>query len=81
MAGRSRSTEGPAKMSQSRKLGKAVIALAVTALLEKAIQKATEDPRVRRKAKALGKAVQKRASLAGKTLTRVARSAGKRVHG
>jgi hypothetical protein len=68
-------------MRQSRKLGKAVIALAATALLEKAIQKATEDPRVRRKAEALGKAVQKRARLAGKTLARVARSAGERVHG
>jgi hypothetical protein len=33
--------------------------LAATALLEKAVQKAAEDPRVRRKAKAAGKKVAK----------------------
>jgi hypothetical protein len=81
MAGRSRSTASPAPAGRSRRLGKTVIALAATALLEKAIQKAVEDPRVRRKAKALGKALQKGAGIAGRKLTRVARSAGKRVHG
>jgi len=81
MTGRSRRPAGPAKTGKPRKLGKTLIALAATALLEKAIQKAMEDPRVRRKAKALGKAAQQRASIAGKTLARVARSVGERVYG
>lgn len=81
MAGRSRSSAGPAKTGKSRKLGKTVVALAATALFEKAIQKAMEDPRVRRKAMALGKALLERAGFAGKKLTRVVQSAGKRVHG
>ena len=45
-------------------------ALAATALVEKAIQKAAENPRVRRKAKALGKALKKRAKAAGKKISK-----------
>jgi hypothetical protein len=55
---------------QQKSLVKTAAALAATALVEKAIQKAAEDPRVRRKAKAVGKAVKKRVTAAGKKLTR-----------
>jgi hypothetical protein len=44
--------------------------LAATALVEKAIQKASQDPRVRRKAKAVGKALKKRAKAAGRKIAK-----------
>lgn len=53
--------------------------LAAIALLEKAIQKAAEDPRVRRKAKALAMAAAKRVRAAAKKIGRVARSVSKRA--
>ncbi len=55
---------------QLRNLAKTAAAIAATALLEKAIQKAAEDPRVRRKAKAVGKALKKRVKAAGKQISR-----------
>jgi hypothetical protein len=58
---------------QQRNLVKTAAALAATALVEKAIQKAAEDPRVRRKAKAVGKALKQRAKAAGKKITNVIR--------
>jgi hypothetical protein len=44
--------------------------MAAAALLEKAIKKAAEDPRVRRKAKAVGKALKKKAKAAGKKISK-----------
>ena len=61
---------------KQRNLAKTAAALAVTALLEKAIKKAAEDPRVRRKAKAVGKALKKGAKAAGK---RIAKAIKKRA--
>ncbi|MBA3444322.1 MAG: hypothetical protein H0T58_05655 [Gemmatimonadales bacterium] len=55
---------------QQKSLVKTAVALAATALVEKAIQKAAEDPRVRRKAKAVGKALKKRAKSVGKKVSR-----------
>ena len=44
---------------QQKDLVQTAAVLAATALIEKAVQKAAEDPRVRRKAKAAGKKVAK----------------------
>lgn len=55
---------------KQRNLAKTAAAIAATALLEKAIQKAAEDPRVRRKAKAIGKAVKARAKAVGKKIAK-----------
>ena len=55
---------------KQRNLAQAAAALAATALLEKAIQKAAEDPRIRRKAKAVAEALVKRAQAAGKKVTK-----------
>jgi hypothetical protein len=61
-------------MARKRKgLAQTAAALAATALLEKAIKKAAEDPRVRRKAKAVGKALKKRAKAAGKKISKAIR--------
>lgn len=56
---------------KKRNLVKTAAALAATALLEKAIKKAATDPRVRRKAKAVGKALKKRAKAAGKKISKI----------
>jgi hypothetical protein len=45
---------------QQKGLVQTAAVLAATALIEKAVQKAAEDPRVRRKAKAAGKKVAKK---------------------
>ena len=58
-------------MARKKKgLARTAAVLAATALLEKAIKKAAEDPRVRRKAKAIGKALKKRAKAAGKKVSK-----------
>ena len=44
-----------ARKQQKKGLVQTAAVLAATALIEKAVQKAAEDPRVRRKAKAAGK--------------------------
>ncbi len=64
---------------KQRNLAKTVAVLAATALVEKAIQKAAEDPRVRRKAKAIGKALKKRAKAAGKKIARVIKKRAPKV--
>jgi hypothetical protein len=46
-----------ARKPQQKSLVQTAAVLATTALIEKAVQKAAEDPRVRRKAKAAGKKV------------------------
>ena len=48
-----------ARKQQKKGLVQTAAVLAATVLLEKAVQKAAEDPRVRRKAKAAGKKVAK----------------------
>jgi hypothetical protein len=47
------------KQQQKKGLVQTAAVLAATALIEKAVQKAAQDPRVRRKAKAAGKKVAK----------------------
>jgi hypothetical protein len=64
-------------MARKRKgLAPTAAALVATALVEKAITKAAEDPRIRRKAKAVGKALKKRAKAAGR---KIAKAITKRV--
>lgn len=46
-----------ARKQQQRGLVQTAAVLVATAVIEKAVQKAAEDPRVRRKAKAAGKKV------------------------
>ncbi len=58
---------------KQRNLAKTAAAIATTALLEKVIRKAAEDPRVRRKAKAVGKALKKKAKTAGKKISKAIR--------
>ena len=55
---------------KQRNLAQTAAVLAATALLEKAIQKAAEDPRIRRKAKAVAEALVKRAQVARKKVTK-----------
>jgi hypothetical protein len=67
-------------MARKRKgLAQTAAALAATALVEKAIEKAAKDPRVRRKAKAVGKALKKRAKAAGKKISKAIRKRAPRV--
>jgi hypothetical protein len=67
---RSHPYTGDSMARKQKNLAKTAIALAATALVEKAIQKASENPRVRRKAKAVGKAVKKRAKAAGRKIAK-----------
>jgi hypothetical protein len=62
-----------------RNLAKTAAALAATALLEKAIQKAAQDPRIRRKAKAIAEALVKRAQAARKKITKAVRKRAPKV--
>ena len=62
-----------------RNLAKTAAVLAATALLEKAIQKAAQDPRIRRKAKAVAEALVKRAQAAGKKITKVVKKRAPKV--
>jgi hypothetical protein len=62
-----------------RNLGKTAAAVAATALLEKAIQKAAKDPRVRRKAKAVAKALKKRAKVAGKKIAKAVKKRAPKI--
>jgi hypothetical protein len=64
---------------KQRNLAKTAAVLAATALVEKAIQKAAEDPRIRRKAKTVVKALKKRAKAAGKKIAKVIRKRAPKV--
>lgn len=64
---------------KQKNLAKTAAALAATALLEKAIQKAAEDPRIRRKAKAVAEALVKRAQAAGKKISKAVRKRAPKV--
>lgn len=55
---------------QQKSLVKTAAVLAAAALIEKAVQKAAEDPRVRRKVKAVGTALKKRAKATGKKISK-----------
>jgi hypothetical protein len=67
------------KRGTASKLAKSAIVLAAAALVEKAIQKAAQDPKVRRKVEALVKAAEKRVRVAGKSVSRLAKSAGRQA--
>ena len=64
----------------TKRLTKAVAALAASSMVEKAVRRAAADPRVRRKAAELEGVVRKKARAAGKSAgkkaTALARSAG-----
>lgn len=62
-----------------RNLAKTAAAMAATVLLEQAIKKAAEDPRVRRKAKAVGKALKKGAKAAGKKIAKAIKKRAPRI--
>jgi hypothetical protein len=64
---------------KQRNLAKTAAALAATALLEKAIQKAAQDPRIRRKAKALAEALLKRAQATGKKIAKAVKKRAPKV--
>lgn len=64
---------------KQKNLAKTAAALAATALLERAIQKAAEDPRIRRKAKAVAEALVKRAQAAGKKISKAVRKRAPKV--
>ena len=67
----------------TKRMVRAVTALAASSVVQKAVRKAAADPRVRRKAATVAKAVTKRARATGKTAgkraTALAKSAGKQV--
>jgi histone H3/H4 len=67
----------------TKRLAKALTALAASGVVERAVRNAAADPRVRRKAAEVKKAVAKQARATGKTVgkraTALARSAGKEV--
>lgn len=64
---------------KQRNLAKTAAVVAATALVEKAIRKAAEDPRVRRKAKAVGKALKKGAKAAGKKIAKALKKRAPKV--
>lgn len=64
MAPRTSRSGKTSKPGSASKLAKSVIALAAAALVEKAIQKAAQDPKIRRKVEALVKAAEKRVRVA-----------------
>jgi hypothetical protein len=55
---------------QQKGLVQTAAVLAATALIEKAVQKAADDPRVRRKAKAAGKKVAKAVKATTRKITK-----------
>jgi hypothetical protein len=61
----------------TKRLAKAVTALAASGVVQKAVVKAASDPRVRRKADQVKTAVRDRALAAGKTAAKKARMVGK----
>jgi hypothetical protein len=63
----------------TKRLAKAVSALAASGVVKKAVVKAASDPRVRRKAAQLQRAAGKKARVVGKAAGKRARVAGKAV--
>ncbi len=61
---------------RTKRLAKAAVALAASALVQKAVEKAVKSPKVRRKATELKKVAAKRARVTGKA---VRKAAGKQV--
>jgi hypothetical protein len=55
---------------KTRKLVRSAVALVATTIAEAAIQRAAEDPRVRRKAKAVARSARQALQRTGKKLTR-----------
>ena len=67
-----------ATKKQKKGLVETAAVLAATALAEKAIRKAMDDPRVRRKAKAAGRTVARKAKAVGRKAKAVTRKLTKR---
>lgn len=78
MARSTRKSSANRKGGKVRRLGKAAVALAATALLEAAVQKVMKDPKFRRKVAALVEEAGRRSKAAGKKLSRAVSSRGKR---
>ena len=57
---------------RTKRLAKAMVALATSAAVEKAVRKAAADPRVRKKAAEVGAMVGSKAKAAGKAMAREA---------
>jgi ketopantoate reductase len=70
MARRIRKSTAIRKSGKVKSLGKAALTVAVTALLEAAVQKVLKDPKFRRKAVALVEEAGRRSKSAGKQLSR-----------
>jgi hypothetical protein len=67
------------KRKKKKGLAKTAAAMTATARLEQAIQKASKNPRVRRKAKAIGQALKKRAKAAYKKIAKAVKKRAKAV--
>jgi hypothetical protein len=65
------------KAGKTKRLAKTVVALAATALAQKAVEKALKNRQIRKKATQLQKAVRERALATGKVVRERARAAGK----
>jgi hypothetical protein len=64
---------------QTRNLAKTAAALAASALLEKALERAAEDPRIRRKAKAVTQALKKRVKAFSKKVVKAAKKRAPKI--
>jgi hypothetical protein len=78
MARSIRKSSANRKGGKAGRLGKTVVALAATALLEAAVQKVMKDPKFRRKLVALVESAGKRSKSAGKKLRKAASRRTKR---
>jgi hypothetical protein len=65
------------KAGKTKRLAKTVVALAATALVEKAVEKALKSGKMRKKASQLQKLVRERARATGKVVREQARATGK----
>jgi hypothetical protein len=72
MARSIRKSSANRKGGKTKSLGKTVVALAATALLEAAVQKVMKDPKFRRKLAALVESAGNRSKSAGKKLSAAA---------
>lgn len=62
---------------RTKRLAKAAVVLAASALMQKAVEQAVKSPRVRRRASELQKAAGKRARATGKVVGKRAQATGK----
>jgi hypothetical protein len=78
MAWKSRKPVRKSKKGKTKRLAKAAVGLAATALIEAVAQRAAQDPRFREKVMAIARAAGRKARTAGKKIARAGRSVGKR---